>query len=418
MIRSSGRPLFQKRGAPPPTATTSMLESMLDPKRKKQPAKKRRHATEMMLEDVNLSNSQPEICRIMPTGGLEDAPSFVTKKTLHTAKRHQKQKQVKDAKSVTSTILNEGKKRVLSSAKATSMPLTLSIGRVRKRDRDRFSVSTLSVPSIVGPTAAAAKPHKHHTAFDEPRVKDQVSLEVAEKGLTTFTVDSAKQPFKEQPFLQQPFEEQLRPSEERLPSGNSHIAQYAAREPPIPLDKQMVHVGTFGRASNKAPAKVKVNNDNFVRLNLRNSAGACRGARNKKMRFRRKNEDSTILVDDGVSQAKHPARQKVIVQSGVDPLDDFLDGVYRTPKDSSSSKVPQCARHQRPCKLLTVKKNTTGNKGRKFYVCSLPRGEQCQYFEWAENTVEVVLPKVVDQLGMISFLTYFALGCIRRRSMR
>jgi hypothetical protein len=127
------------------------------------------------------------------------------------------------------------------------------------------------------------------------------------------------------------------------------------------------------------PSKQKVNNDNFVRLNMKNSAGACRGARNKSTRFKRfdKNE-------------KRTAKKKKMLQSGVDPLDDFVDGVYKAKGESSNNdKAPSCARHQRPCKLLVVKKNNTGNKGRKFYVCSLPRGEQCDHFEWADNTVEV-----------------------------
>ena len=50
------------------------------------------------------------------------------------------------------------------------------------------------------------------------------------------------------------------------------------------LDEAIPEIPTKTR---KHPA----NNDNFVRLNLRNSAGACRGARNKK-RFRR-NQRST-----------------------------------------------------------------------------------------------------------------------------
>jgi hypothetical protein len=366
-----------------------MLEAMLDQKKKKEP-KKKRHTTKTLLEDVSVSNGQPEICQIMPTGGLEDAPSFVQKKALLTVKRHKEQKQVKHPKSVTSTKLDEGKKRVLSPSKATSMPLTLTVGRVRKRARDRFPVSTLSVPSVVGPVSAA-KLQVHSMAFDEPRVKDQVSVDVAEKSFTSFTVDCAQQPIIDQPSLQQPFKEQLTASEEWWPSGRSHVAQYAACEPQIRLDEQKSNMRSFGGASNKPPAKARVNNDNFVRLNLKNSAGACRGARNKKKRFRQKNEDTSLLVENGVSQAKRPARKKLIVQSGVDPLDDYLDGVYQTPKDTSSSKLPQCARHQRPCKMLTVKKNTTGNKGRKFYVCSLPRGEQCEYFEWVDNTVEVGL---------------------------
>ena len=119
--------------------------------------------------------------------------------------------------------------------------------------------------------------------------------------------------------------------------------------------------------------------------------------------------------------------------AGIDPLDDFVDGVFSTRNndsrvdydESSTSRgnngtngskkttttkstapsrdddgVPICTRHQRPCKLLTVKRNNKGNKGRKFYVCSLPRGEQCDFFKWEEDTVEVsfwsYFPSVIE----------------------
>jgi trimeric autotransporter adhesin len=45
--------------------------------------------------------------------------------------------------------------------------------------------------------------------------------------------------------------------------------------------------------------------------------------------------------------------------------------------------APRCPRHQRAAKLLTVRK-AGGNRGRKFYGCSLPRGEGCGFFMWAE----------------------------------
>ena len=51
--------------------------------------------------------------------------------------------------------------------------------------------------------------------------------------------------------------------------------------------------------------------------------------------------------------------------------------------------VPMCTRHTHPCKLLTVKRNNEGNKGRKLYVCCMPRGDQCGFFKWEEDTVKV-----------------------------
>ena len=377
MIRKGGRPLLHKRDAPRPTATMAMLESMLDEEKekKRKPKKQRRDTAKTFLEDV--SNSQPEMGRIIPTGGLEDAPSFVSKKVLPLEGRIQKRKQVndKDAMPVKNTKREEkGTKGAVSSEKATSIPLALNIGRNKKRPRDHLSVSSLSA-SIVG---ATAKPKVLHPASDGAPATDQVLIDLSQQGFASFTADS----------LQQRFEEQSTTGEAILPSRTSHIAQYIAREPQIRLDEAQSNVERSRVETTKAPVKHKVDNENFVRLNLRNTAGACRGARNKKIRMRFHKKTDDILVDNGVSKAKRPAWKKTADQSGVDPLDDFLDGVYRTTNDSSS-KVPKCPRHQRPCKLLSVKKNTTGNKGRKFYVCSFPRGEQCEHFEWADNTVEV-----------------------------
>lgn len=45
----------------------------------------------------------------------------------------------------------------------------------------------------------------------------------------------------------------------------------------------------------------------------------------------------------------------------------------------------QC-NHQEEAKLLTVKKEGE-NQGRQFYACARPRGEQCDFFEWAGEQV-------------------------------
>ncbi|KAJ8382950.1 hypothetical protein SKAU_G00037280 [Synaphobranchus kaupii] len=49
----------------------------------------------------------------------------------------------------------------------------------------------------------------------------------------------------------------------------------------------------------------------------------------------------------------------------------------------SPSGVPCCVAHGRPGALRVVRKEGE-NRGRQFYVCSLPRGTQCEYFEWAD----------------------------------
>lgn len=170
-------------------------------------------------------------------------------------------------------------------------------------------------------------------------------------------------------------------------------------------------------------------NDNFVRLDLKNSAGSCRGARNLKKvnkqklwraqhRFGMNDPDGNNDSGDESNPSYMGNRQNgkrsskrdggdvkcfsSASNAGVDPLDDFMDGVFTKKKTSNEKKtsthprqpskrdndVPMCTRHQRPCKLLTVKKNNKGNKGRKFYVCSMPKGEQCDFFKWEEDTIE------------------------------
>ncbi|XP_035017785.1 endonuclease 8-like 3 [Hippoglossus stenolepis] len=51
---------------------------------------------------------------------------------------------------------------------------------------------------------------------------------------------------------------------------------------------------------------------------------------------------------------------------------------------SSSPSVPCCASHRRPAVLRVVRKEGE-NKGRQFYVCSLPRETKCNFFEWADQ---------------------------------
>jgi hypothetical protein len=46
--------------------------------------------------------------------------------------------------------------------------------------------------------------------------------------------------------------------------------------------------------------------------------------------------------------------------------------------------APRCPGHGRPCRLLTVR-NTTVNMGRQFYKCSMPEGDQCDFFQWADG---------------------------------
>jgi hypothetical protein len=166
--------------------------------------------------------------------------------------------------------------------------------------------------------------------------------------------------------------------------------------------------------------KHKISGGNFVRLNMRNSAGACRGAKNKTKKSKwqlRKEERQQEWVKN--RETKRPGIGRgnsgpPPSQTGVDPLDDFMDGAFHEPASkkagagakkgkavsaaekggASRDAIPKCPGHQKPCKLLTVKKASTGNKGRQFYACSMPRGEQCNHFTWADDTAEVSIASI------------------------
>ncbi len=184
----------------------------------------------------------------------------------------------------------------------------------------------------------------------------------------------------------------------------------------------------------------KNDNDNFVRLNLRNKAGSCKGARNLKNHNRQKkwrakmrdlggnfdddNNNDTNICDNEESDEDHAMRDKnekqrnTTVYDVIDPIDDFLDGTFhrkqqnendseennRTMRAQRTPQHPICTAHNRQCKLLIVKKNLSGNKGRKFYACSLPKGEQCNFFQWADDTVEVTQTELLRSSSHSGFV--------------
>jgi hypothetical protein len=217
--------------------------------------------------------------------------------------------------------------------------------------------------------------------------------------------------------------------------------------------------GVGGRRGGSATAGI---NDNFVRLDMRNSAGSCRGARNLKRANKHKlwraqhrfgmsdnaqppdrtggttndgdGDDDVDGDGGGIGGSIHRGKERTRYNStgkgdggdlkcfssaknaGVDPLDDFVDGTYSSTKtknvkgrDASAPRtrdegVPICTRHQRPCKLLMVKRNNKGNKGRKFYVCCMPKGEQCDYFKWEEDTLEAAQRALLESSSNSGFI--------------
>jgi DEAD/DEAH box helicase/GRF zinc finger len=153
------------------------------------------------------------------------------------------------------------------------------------------------------------------------------------------------------------------------------------------------------------------NKGNYVRLNLRNKAGSCRGARNVKARSKAahqreqlKQQRNNRAAEDnndsngfgGGGGGSFTAAAPLAATNGLDTIDDYVDGVLQAPPSTSrsskqrarSSAIPLCRGHSQPCKRLVVKK-TGPNKGRVFFVCGGARGEQCHHFEWADDTVQV-----------------------------
>ena len=245
-----------------------------------------------------------------------------------------------------------------------------------------------------------------------PKTKQQAAVVTSKDTIATETDFIQYDPHQESVTLSKP-NRLLPPMKPLLPTTSNTLSSSTDNSTKATKDK---------REQTNLPPR---SNDNFVRLNLRNSAGACRGARNKKRkfggkydRFRKqhlsdyshKQHDSDDEAFNS-SQDRRPPQKETIqraetFRAGVDPLDDYLDGVLKEPSESRGAKnrkraskaqsvgtkqeqAPKCTRHQRPCKLLTVKKTNTGNKGRKFYACSMPRGEQCDHFQWADDTIEV-----------------------------
>lgn len=138
-------------------------------------------------------------------------------------------------------------------------------------------------------------------------------------------------------------------------------------------------------------------NDNFVPLNLKNTAGSCRGAA-KRQKLKDKKKKMQEQPSNSIDNRQHSMRYRTLAHANVDPVDDYLDGTFHkhivqckgsttTNAKSKSCSYPHCIRHNRRCKLHTVKKSGP-NRGRKFYTCSLPRGEQCDYFVWQEDTLQ------------------------------
>ena len=65
--------------------------------------------------------------------------------------------------------------------------------------------------------------------------------------------------------------------------------------------------------------------------------------------------------------------------------------------ESSASGAPLCPGHSRPCRVFTA--STSTNMGREFYKCSMPDGEKCDFFEWADGVEGSLNPSADMKFG-------------------
>ena len=271
-----------------------------------------------------------------------------------------------------------------------SLPRNSNFIGIRKPMAQQLSEPCQTIPT---PQNGSAAPKNHNSVLAETTGQDMVCTEM------------------NKPSLMVPTQLTTTPMDTIEPSRTAMVSTHP----------QTTRISEQPRKRKAIP----VTNDNFVRLNLKNKHGACRQKKRKtnerNQRLKDQNaawlerETSGRNQDDRTGNRRHgdDANQsesskpghyirKTTIHKAVDPLDDYLDGRYahkettkRKQKTATTSSIsttltpPCCSQHGLPCKELTVKKNTTGNKGRKFLVCSMPRGEQCDHFEWKDDTAQV-----------------------------
>lgn len=114
--------------------------------------------------------------------------------------------------------------------------------------------------------------------------------------------------------------------------------------------------------------------------------------------------------ENNVQQPKSIAVSSVVVLDddaaidGVSPMDvGRSEEGAAIPLQSGSStdtavRAPLCPGHQEPCREVEVQKDGP-NKGRKFFACPRPRGEQCNFFAWADRPLQEAAQHMrIDQL--------------------
>jgi hypothetical protein len=143
--------------------------------------------------------------------------------------------------------------------------------------------------------------------------------------------------------------------------------------------------------------------DNFVRMDLKRKGNFRFKSKHKvgKHGGRYSASRGSGRQEAGAAQQQKWGAQgsRELTGRGEDALDRCLDALVSKQSDDQDvshggdcpeAPPPLCPRHQRSTRLLTVKKSGA-NRGRKFYACSLPRGEGCNFFMWAEDNPQLVL---------------------------
>ena len=427
--------------AAPPSASTLFLESILDGTVKRM-AKKRKKGTSDTSTSATTSN--PGNGRALPTAVIltsESLPKSKEPRVQSLAMLHGKQKKrlLQKARHVERDIqphvpadsheshdnpplLSPSLPTYISKAKHSVLSSSLSI-QIRGGSK-RLRVNNAD-PARVSLSPLAMKDQNEEHPVLKPKTTRTSSSAVST------TTQPVRQP-RDAPI------QHVTPAESSSPLVNvpwsvTDMEQAAAalkrhRHPPDGV------FATQPTAMNGRKPRPTTSQDNFVKLNLRNHAGACRGARNPKFKSRnskysqhppndRDNQRGGMTACGaevgGESKSSQTTKQTRPTrrQNTIDPLDDYLDGtlggimaqsktVKQTPATTvkRESTIPKCARHARPCKLVVVKKTTSGNQGRQFYACGMPRGEQCDHFEWAEDTLEAAQLQLLKQSSRSGFV--------------
>ena len=64
----------------------------------------------------------------------------------------------------------------------------------------------------------------------------------------------------------------------------------------------------------------------------------------------------------------------------------IIDNNSRGNNTNNGDGTPLCPGHSQPCRVFTA--NTSTNMGRQFFKCSLPEGQNCDFFQWKDGDVE------------------------------